>query len=575
MLEGAFASANAPAKLAWLLAHQYSPAGLGFAGLKGADAALARVLRQAAGRAGCAVHLGIVHIEESGPAQPDCSAYERRGRRRYHDYGDEEIEEDASGDDFEVIEVSDASWKIDQWVDAQDGPAEFGPVPLAEGELLPAGALDHEAPDEQRLLEATGNEGASFERAYHRAAFVLWPRDRSLTVLLQAGVAAALPALEQRVRALDRAADPERERAAAIAGAQQILDAWEVSPEQWQHRIGRKEPDRGAMVALLGRLGDAELLERFLSGVLAGLFDGSENDALAAHLPRLGAERAGRALERLARDGALRMPGPCVDLLGRLLRGLGERRTAEWIAAFHPTAAVLVETLPQMGTGADTDAPDRRWSEPARRPADATLISGLLDSLRVLGAAELRMQAAAAIVADAAAFDPVETVVPALKTLAGDLRTEWADDTEAGRLWRHAAEFVLGRSEFPPAPPADWRQAVKIDCTCADCRELQAFASDPAAQVHRFRVRLDRRRHLHEQIRRHGLDMTHETERRGSPQTLVCTKTRAAYRRACARHHADCAAMRTLLEAGGPAGGGALAARLATAGERRPAVSAE
>ena len=47
MLESAFATADAPAKLTWLLEHHYSPAGLAFAGLKGADAALASVLRQA------------------------------------------------------------------------------------------------------------------------------------------------------------------------------------------------------------------------------------------------------------------------------------------------------------------------------------------------------------------------------------------------------------------------------------------------------------------------------------------------------------------------------------------------
>src|SRR5436190_12730290 len=46
---------------------------------------------------------------------------------------------------------------------------------------------------------------------------------------------------------------------------------------------------------------------------------------------------------------------------------------------------------------------------------------------------------------------------------------------------------------------------------------------------------------------RHGLDMAHETERRGSPQTLVCTKTRRTYERQCAEHKADVMAMSTLL----------------------------
>jgi hypothetical protein len=42
-------------------------------------------------------------------------------------------------------------------------------------------------------------------------------------------------------------------------------------------------------------------------------------------------------------------------------------------------------------------------------------------------------------------------------------------------------------------------------------------------------VRKERRQHLHQIIDRHGCDLTHITDRRGSPQTLVCTKTTASY----------------------------------------------
>jgi len=109
------------------------------------------------------------------------------------------------------------------------------------------------------------------------------------------------------------------------------------------------------------------------------------------------------------------------------------------------------------------------------------------------------------------------------------------------RLWIHAAEFLLARSERPPEPPPDWRQQVTLACPCQDCRELGKFALDPVEQTHRFRVRQDRRQHLHEQIERHGLDMTHVTARTGSPQTLVCTKTGRTFERHCARHRQDLA----------------------------------
>src|SRR5262249_47242503 len=96
LLAKTFAGASAPTKIAWLLEHQYSPAGLSFAALKGADKALAKVLQKAAARADCATHLGIVHIQESGPAE--YRGYGPRGPRGWRRYQNEQ-EEDASSED--------------------------------------------------------------------------------------------------------------------------------------------------------------------------------------------------------------------------------------------------------------------------------------------------------------------------------------------------------------------------------------------------------------------------------------------------------------------------------------------
>jgi hypothetical protein len=61
-----------------------------------------------------------------------------------------------------------------------------------------------------------------------------------------------------------------------------------------------------------------------------------------------------------------------------------------------------------------------------------------------------------------------------------------------------------------------------------------------------FRVRKDRRQHLHQQIDAHGCDLTHVTERKGSPQTLVHTKTRASYERRQRQFEADTALLAEL-----------------------------
>lgn len=72
----------------------------------------------------------------------------------------------------------------------------------------------------------------------------------------------------------------------------------------------------------------------------------------------------------------------------------------------------------------------------------------------------------------------------------------------------------------------------------------RTFGANPVVRTHRLRVRSDLRRHLHGTIDTHHLDMSHETERRGRPFTLVCTKNRASPQRRLAD---DFGAMRLLL----------------------------
>ncbi len=571
MLGEGFGRKGGPAKLAWLLEHQYSPAGLSFAGLKGADKALGQVLRQAAERAGCVAHLGIVHITESGAAEPGYSDY--RPRRRWGRYYDDESEEeeDVDSEDFEVVEVFDAARYIDNWVNARDQPVDFGQVPLEEGEVLPAGALEGEAPDEQRLTEASGNEGATFDRAYHRAALVIWPRERFIDVLLQAGAGATLPYLRERIAA-STAGKGAAQTQPVVDLARQVIEAWEQPSEAPLYLAETKEANRGEMIGLLSQLGEAALLERFVTSVVVSRYDGTENEALVASIDLIGPEEAGKALAQLAQKNMRSFHWACVNLLSLLIKEAGPKLKAPWEGALREFASAIVTALPKVEAAPD---PYRggdwtRWEK--AKPVDAVMVAGLMEALERLHATRLRAEAAKAFAANPRVFNPGTILVPALKTLQSRAGRNFTSDAEALSLWTHSAQFLLNRSELPPKPPTNWRQKAKLSCKCEDCRELEVFALDPDAKVHRFPVRKDRRQHLHQQIEHHGLDMTHVTERTGSPQTLVCTKTRRTYQGQCEQHKKDRASMGTLLS-GMPGAGAevtALAARMKVAKQRTP-----
>jgi 2OG-Fe(II) oxygenase superfamily len=559
ILERFLKGPGAPAKIAWLLEHQYSSAGLSFSALKGADAAKARVLVQAAARAQCAAHLGIVHIGESGAAEADYEYFYRSRRNRYGYYDDAEEEDDHEDASFTVATVDDTWRYVDEWRDSDDRAIQFGRIPLAGRELLPAGALDGEPPDQKRLTEASGNEGATYERSYHRAALVLWRGNRTLEVLLQAGVVAALPYLRQLANG------GRRTRQEGIEVAGRILEAWPREAQRWDRSSIRREwpgpADRIEMITALTKLNVPALIELYIREAVASGYDGSENAALVASISLLGDEQAAAVLSNLV---SVQMPAHPNECTGLLL-ALSENRSL----CFSEVAEAAVAVLDSIGTP-DSKPEIFDWEpEESQRSLGPQFLENLLRALPRFKGGALCGAAAEKIASRPETFSPVMMVVPAIERIGVGRRQKTAAvDSSVRHLWTSAAEFLLRRSEVRPEPPSDWGRNVEISCSCPDCRELEAFARDPAGRVHRFRVNKERRRHLHHTIDRYRLDMTHVTERVGSPQTLVCTKDRRSFDQRMKQYRDEITAMRRLVRLAPKSGGAALSRRMEAAVKR-------
>lgn len=63
-----------------------------------------------------------------------------------------------------------------------------------------------------------------------------------------------------------------------------------------------------------------------------------------------------------------------------------------------------------------------------------------------------------------------------------------------------------------------------VSCSCNDCKSLNRFLQDPTQAVGRFPLNEKRRRHLQSQLGYNRRDCANDTERRGSPYTLVVRK---------------------------------------------------
>lgn len=538
---------GAPRKLVYLLDHHYTQAALAMVGLKNRDAAVAKVLGAAAVAADCAMHLGIVHVEESGWAEHDGGGYYgRRSSRRWSD-DDEDDDDDEDQSGFEIGEVCDGRRYLNQWRDAKDRPVEFGEIPLEDGEVLPVGALDGVAADETHFSEATGNEGASFERTYLRAALVIWPEDCFDAICLSAGIDAGVTRLEQMA-----GADGSETGARKLALL--IRDRWTDD-----HRNGAR---LNRLLDALVRLGDVELLAEVAGDLVEESYSGSQNPALVRMARMLGADRAKPIFEALVARWTKRYPGACLDLWVGIADVGGDERG--WVALLDALLDALIGELPSASNR-------EAWTPGAWTPASLRRYCVSLESRRAesdgAGGGEMRVSAEGvvvflgavensrgadrlggavrAVLANGAVF-PVETILLSALELIEEAEAEISAAVR-GMIWEHCAGHYLLRSERPPAEPTDWAQSVSVAGDSALLRDLETFARDPEAQVHRFRLRKDLRQVIHREIDRLGLDMTHVTERKGSPHALVCTKTRATYERACGRYEADRVEMGRLL----------------------------
>jgi len=491
-----------PDKLILPLEHAYTPAELSFSALKGADAGVASVLVKAAAEADCDLHLALVSIEESGSAEHTGYYGHRKWSR------DEEEDEE-----FEVAEVIDRALILSKWRRPDGGEAGFDDFPFTEDELYPPDAFEDLTPDEQYFHEATGNEGASFERTYRRAGFVLWPTARRLAVLNQAGLRTTLPYLE------DLTARWETSNASiqsplwheADELSRHMLRSWSRSP--WR---AEDDAEAGRMLDLQIRLGNVECIDTFLAELSAeGHYAAPDNGAIVHAAALLPAPRATELLVRIVRRNAQAHLSACGDLLLRCVAGP--------TGHLKQIGAASVDALP--GDPAKREQVDA-WARP--KPVKPGFVVDLVTATSWIDAG-LAARAIKHLMAWPKTYKPDEVLVPAALVLAKLLESKAWPAVE--RLREASLDHLRRRIALPLEAPRDSTRTNPLKCTCGDCRVLGAFLVAPDQLRWRLKAVQDRRTHVEQSVRSAACDLDLTTERHGSPHTLVAAKNQASYER--------------------------------------------
>jgi len=202
-----------PDRLAYLLDHQYTRRGLAWSRLKNADAARATALRDVAQRLDCEIILALADVHESWSCDDEEGMYGGGRRSAWGGGYDDEAEDDDLEDDGgrALVELLDTDIELRHWVspngriEAASGTVDIDEVcdTKASSDLQPF-ASEHEG--------YMGNYGNTVDRWYHRAAVVLWPRERTFVIRAKASPRSAIDELTKTLRL----GDVERARGMAL-----------------------------------------------------------------------------------------------------------------------------------------------------------------------------------------------------------------------------------------------------------------------------------------------------------------------------------------------------------------------
>lgn len=505
--------------------------------LKGGDQARMDVLARASEKIGCRAYVALLTQWQSGSV--DYSSFDdgdsgwgsRRGRHTVDD----------SSAEFE--EIYDESMELSHWFDATGHKVPYQSLNLEDAEIVSDVAAT-DRPFRQDIHEATGNAGASMERWYHQAVVVIWPQDRYFGILAGAGPVNAVPALEELVSSTKQPAHDKE----CCRFAKEIIARWQTkTPSNFDPWAVRSRAGKGSEKSLTARIlkvlqaiDDETLALAFVRDILPMACDGTEGPELTRLVDQLGWRKFAEPLQKVfakqtPSDYGCELMTP-VALFEALCRR-APKPTKERLSVCRSLADELEQAIERW---------DRRewssWNE--EQDHRVGIVEPVVRALAAIEADESLDRFVVRATSDSKHYDLHTVLIPAVASLLSDRTFHDSAKPSIGqaasaRLHRHCLAELRTRTAERPEPPADWSREAKLDCKCADCRELAEFLKNKTESVHHFRRRQELRTHLEQKIEQHYCDVTHVTDRRGSPQTLVCTKTQASYERRLTQFETD------------------------------------
>jgi len=511
-----------PDRLVYLLDHEYTQQGLQWSRLKNADGRRAAALRAAATELDCEIFLALADIHETWSCEDEYSSYSDYGDRFYGDDadGDERDEEGTAGgsSDLALTELLDSDVELRHWVDT-GGRSEGVSARVDATELCFTKPSTDFEPFESEHEGYMGNYGNTVEHWYHRAAVVLWPRERTFVIRTKASPRWGIGEIAKALRA--------RNRAAAISMAQRLVPFW-------AHAAARTEIPAllGATVKVAAKLGDPNLAATLLQPFALTALTPKAAPGLADLLDSYGLEWCRALLHAWASEESHEPTPTRLSWIGSTLPVLcrtlcdgdpsAGRELAMWILT-EQWAWLLLRSrqIQQHVSGKDVTR---------ELVSLCNSILGIIESSRATQQPDLQVRVIEFLTSDDANL-PVQVPIGVLRSAREHDAPSTLKNGGLSRVHAHCTQVVTARLNRPARAGNDWSIQARVRCACPLCETLTQYLRAPDKVRFEWPLVKDQRLHIHRAIDSFDLPVTHATRRKGRPFTLVLEKTPALFER--------------------------------------------
>lgn len=370
-----------------------------------------------------------------------------------------------------------------------------------------------------------GNWGNTVDRWYHRAAVVLWPRERTFVI---------------RAKAAPRWASAEMKSALGAGDVERAREMARRLVPFWIH-VAHREQGRGFLertLAVAVGLDSPELAASLLRPFTLERLTPSAAPRLVALRDRYGLEWCQATLGAWAsedrRDQGDRraawlasLPGLCQPLCaGGSAEGLELARwlvTEEWTWVVEQWKQLCEDAQPRFALEASS-----RMSKP---------ILGLLESSLIATSPDLHGEMLRFLTSPDTDY-PSRGLIQLLRTAQESRAHDALRDLGLAALHEHCVQALTTRLRVPVREKDNWSISAPSRCTCRLCGTLARFLAAPDHVRFEWPLPKDQRAHIHRIVDAHDLPVSHATRRTGRPYTLVLIKTDALFEREAAERKA-------------------------------------